>query len=150
MPTAYVLSSVLMLFVERNAVLRGVVGANLIGFQTYSYARHFISCCTRVLGVESTPKGMDCNGTHIYVEIFPIGIDVKSVEEKWARESVRQKVASIRELYQGKKIIIGRDKLDQIKGVIHKLNAFEKFLERYPKWQNNVWSPTDLLISRSF
>ena len=41
-------------------------------------------------------------------------------------------------MYAGKKIIIGRDKLDQIKGVQHKLCAFEKFLELYPEWQGRV------------
>jgi trehalose-6-phosphate synthase len=47
-------------------------------------------------------------------------------------------VAAIRELYAGKKIIIGRDKLDQIKGVQHKLSAFEKFLEEFPEWHDKV------------
>lgn len=41
-------------------------------------------------------------------------------------------------MYAGKKIIVGRDKLDHIKGVQHKLNAYEKFLEMYPEWQNKV------------
>ena len=66
---------------QRKEILTGVLGANLIGFQTYSYARHFISCSTRVLGVESTPKGLEHKGNHIAVSIFPIGIDVKQVEE---------------------------------------------------------------------
>jgi trehalose-6-phosphate synthase len=51
---------------------------------------------------------------------------------------VQEKISAIRELYAGKKIIIGRDKLDHIKGVLHKLNAFEKFLTMYPEWQNKV------------
>ncbi len=58
-----------------------MLGSNLIGFQTYPYARHFISCCTRVLGLESTPKGVEYKGTHIAVGTFPIGIDVAQVEE---------------------------------------------------------------------
>ena len=45
---------------------------------------------------------------------------------------------SIRELFPGKKIIVGRDKLDHIKGVQHKLNAFEKFLQAFPEWRNKA------------
>jgi len=41
-------------------------------------------------------------------------------------------------MYKGKKIIIGRDKLDMIKGVLHKLAAFETFLMDYPEWQDQV------------
>lgn len=47
-------------------------------------------------------------------------------------------MAAIREMYAGKKIIIGRDKLDSTKGVLQKLNAFEQFLNRYPEWRNKV------------
>jgi trehalose 6-phosphate synthase/phosphatase len=48
-----------------------------VGFQTYSHARHFISACTRVLGCESTPLGVEYNGVHTNISIFPIGIDLK-------------------------------------------------------------------------
>ena len=130
----------------------GLLGANLIGFQvrisswipshrpsqTYSYARHFISSCTRVLGVESTPKGVEYRGSHVAVGIFPIGIDVGQVEEYRKNPNIEPKIQAIREMYADKKIIIGRDKLDQIKGVQHKMNAFEKFLDEYPEWQDQV------------
>ncbi|KAJ3102876.1 threalose-6-phosphate phosphatase [Phlyctochytrium bullatum] len=123
---------------KRREILQGMLGANLVGFQTYSYARHFISSCTRVLGLESSPKGVDYKGSLVSVSIFPIGIDVQRVETRRKTQSVQEKIAAIRDLYAGKKIIIGRDKLDQIKGVQHKLNAFEKFLTLYPEWQNKV------------
>jgi trehalose 6-phosphate synthase/phosphatase len=65
---------------QRKQLLTAVLGANLIGFQTYAYARHFISTCTRVLGVESTPKGVEYRGFHVAIAIFPIGIDVDQVK----------------------------------------------------------------------
>ncbi|KAJ3035109.1 threalose-6-phosphate phosphatase [Rhizophlyctis rosea] len=123
---------------KRKEILEGVLGSSLVGFQTYSYARHFISSCTRVLGLESSPKGVDYKGSLVNVEIFPIGIDVQRVQERRKSSGVLEKMAAIREMYADKKIIIGRDKLDHIKGVQHKLNAFEKFLTLYPQWQNKV------------
>ncbi|KAI8799255.1 glycosyltransferase family 20-domain-containing protein [Cladochytrium replicatum] len=123
---------------RRVEILRGVLGANLVGFQTYSYARHFISSCTRVLGLESSPKGVDYQGTLVNVAIFPIGIDMKRVQTRRKLPGVRERASTIRDLYAGKKIIVGRDKLDHVKGVVHKLNAFEKFLELYPEFRNKV------------
>ena len=58
----------------REQLLRGVLKADLIGFHTYDYARHFISSCTRILGLEGTPYGVEENGTLIRVAAFPIGI----------------------------------------------------------------------------
>lgn len=46
----------------REDVLRATLRADLIGFHTYDYARHFISSCTRILGLEGTPEGVEDNG----------------------------------------------------------------------------------------
>ncbi|KAI8910398.1 glycosyltransferase family 20-domain-containing protein [Gorgonomyces haynaldii] len=123
---------------NRTEILSGVLGSNLIGFQTYSHARHFISSCTRVLGLESSPGGVDFHGVNVSIGIFPIGIDLPRVESLRLSDSVHQKMESIRRLFAGKKIIIGRDKLDHIKGVQHKLLAFERFLQMFPQWHNKV------------
>jgi Glycosyltransferase family 20 len=79
--------------------LRGVLHSNLIGFQTYSYARHFISSCTRVLGLESSPKGVDFNGSSVAVNIFPAGIDVEQLIKSSSTASVAEKLASYREMF---------------------------------------------------
>ena len=106
--------------------------------QTFSYARHFISSCTRVLGHESTPLGVNASGHIVSVCTIPIGIDAQFVDIRRNSPDVAAKVTSIRETYKGKKIIVGRDKLDVTKGVIQKLSAFEKFLELYPQWRDKV------------
>ncbi|RKP17972.1 glycosyl transferase, partial [Rozella allomycis CSF55] len=123
---------------RRKEVLMGVLGSNLIGFQTYSYARHFISSCTRVLGLESTPKGVDYKGFLVMIGIFPIGVDVERIEKRRKSEKVKKKIEVIKEMFGNKKLIVGRDKLDEIKGVQHKLNSFEKFLSEYPEFRNQV------------
>ena len=54
------------------------------------------------------------------------------------RPGIQPKMEAIRALYEGKKIIVGRDKLDVVKGVVQKLRAFEKLLQDYPQWIGNV------------
>ncbi|KAF9953593.1 threalose-6-phosphate phosphatase, partial [Modicella reniformis] len=124
--------------IKRVEVLNGLLGANQIGFQTYSYARHFISCCTRVNGYESTPRGVDAMGSTVWVGIFPIGIDAERVERQRKDPGILPKMDAIRKTYKGKRIIVGRDKLDLVKGVQQKLRAFEKFLNNYPEMQGEV------------
>ncbi|KAI8096191.1 glycosyltransferase family 20-domain-containing protein [Halteromyces radiatus] len=131
-------SEILRCLTTRNDILRGMLGSTLVGFQTYSYARHFISSCTRVLGCESTQVGVNHNGHLVAVGAFPIGIDSDRVHSYCQQPGVEPKMAAIREMYAGKKIIIGRDKLDSTKGVLQKLHAFEQFLHRYPEWKNKV------------
>ncbi|WOO79740.1 Trehalose-phosphatase [Vanrija pseudolonga] len=123
---------------KRNEILEGMLGANLVLFQTYSYSRHFISSCIRVCGYESTTNGVDVNGVITVVSHCPIGIDVKRVAHDRDAPGVRPKMDSLRQLYADKKIIVGREKLDAPKGVYNKLQAFEVFLEKYPDWRNKV------------
>ncbi|CAG8462940.1 9200_t:CDS:2 [Racocetra fulgida] len=92
--------------------------------------------CTRILGYESTPSGVDAKGSLVSVGPFPIGIDAERVEKQRKNPEVAPKIAALRELHSGKQIIVGRDKLDLVKGVIQKLHAFEKFLSEYPEWQH--------------
>jgi len=123
---------------RRKEVLEGLLGSNLIGFQSYSYSRHFTSCCTRILSFPSDATGVDAFGARVEVGVYPIGIDAKRVEElAWSKE-VSEKCDALKEMYKGKKIIVGRDRLDSVRGVAQKLMAFERFLELYPEWREKV------------
>ena len=52
--------------------------------------------------------------------------------------AVEEAIASLRERYAGKKIVIGRDKNDYVKGVRQKMLAFERFLQKHPDWLGKV------------
>jgi trehalose 6-phosphate synthase/phosphatase len=123
---------------KRREILEGMLGANAVLFQTYSYSRHFVSSCIRVCGFESTSDGVDVNGQTVAVSYCPIGIDIKRVARDCESPGVMPKVQALRELYHDKKIIVGREKLDAPKGVYNKLQAFDKFLQVYPEWRNKV------------
>lgn len=124
---------------RRKDILEGVLGANMIGFQSFSYSRHFSSCSTRVLGFDSSANGVDAYGAHVAVEVFPIGINAAATQVMaFDDPDVEEKIAGIRALYAGKKVIVGRDRLDSVRGVAQKLQAFEIFLERHPEWHDKV------------
>uniref|UniRef100_V5GIT4 Uncharacterized protein n=1 Tax=Kalmanozyma brasiliensis (strain GHG001) TaxID=1365824 RepID=V5GIT4_KALBG len=122
----------------RETLLKGMLGADLIGFQTHNFCRHFLQTVSRILQLEATPKGVQLEGSLVTVAPFPIGIDVRSLNAKRQDPEVSEWVAQLRDKYAGKRIIVGRDKLDWIKGVRQKLLAFEAFLDEHPKWAGEV------------
>ncbi|ODO03344.1 trehalose-phosphatase [Cryptococcus wingfieldii CBS 7118] len=138
MHTPWPSSEIFRCLPKRKEILDGMLGANLVSFQTYSYSRHFVSTCIRVCGYESTPGGVDANGQVTAVGYCPIGIDIKRVIHDRDQAGVIPKMQALRALYKDKKIIVGREKLDVAKGVYNKLQAFEKFLQVYPEWRNKV------------
>ncbi|PPQ80867.1 hypothetical protein CVT25_001876 [Psilocybe cyanescens] len=136
--TPFPSSEVFRCLPRRKEILDGMLGANLVCFQTYSYSRHFISTCIRVCGYETTSRGIDVEGHVTAVMHCPVGIDAERVARDITRPGIKPKFEALRNLYEGKKIIVGRDKLDVVKGVLQKLRAFEKLLQDYPEWIGNV------------
>ncbi|GAA5817194.1 hypothetical protein MFLAVUS_010737 [Mucor flavus] len=122
----------------RKEILEAMLQSDVIGFQTYSFARHFLQTCARILSVETTPSGIQLDSHYCSVGIHPIGIDIASLNKKISDPTVTQWVTKLKEKYPDKKLIVARDKLDYIKGVRQKLLAFEQFLIHHPEWRGEV------------
>jgi trehalose 6-phosphate synthase len=65
----------------RREILLGILYCDIIGFHTYDYARHFLSSCTRILGLPTMPNGVEFQGRMAHVGTFPIGIEPESFIE---------------------------------------------------------------------
>ncbi|KAI8612256.1 glycosyltransferase family 20-domain-containing protein [Chytriomyces sp. MP71] len=122
----------------RREILTGVLAADLIGFHTYDYARHFLSSCARILGVHTMPNVVEFEGRQVHVGTFPIGIDPEKFHAGLEKESVRDRILSLKTRFTDLRVLVGVDRLDYIKGVPQKLRAFELFLEEHPEWIEKV------------
>ncbi|KAK9268947.1 hypothetical protein L1049_000713 [Liquidambar formosana] len=123
---------------SRSELLRSVLAADLVGFHTYDYARHFVSACTRILGLEGTPEGVEDQGKMTRVAAFPIGIDSDRFIRALEVPQVQEHIKELTERFSGRKVMLGVDRLDMIKGIPQKILAFEKFLEENQYWRDKV------------
>ncbi|KAF7836612.1 alpha,alpha-trehalose-phosphate synthase [UDP-forming] 1 isoform X7 [Senna tora] len=123
---------------SRSELLHSVLAADLIGFHTYDYARHFVSACTRILGLEGTPKGVQDQGRLTRVAAFPMGIDSNRFLRALELPKVQDVIKEIEKRFEGRKVMLGIDRLDMIKGIPQKLLAFENFLEENAYWRDKV------------
>jgi trehalose 6-phosphate synthase/phosphatase len=118
----------------REEVLRGMLGADLIGFHTYDYTRHFLSCALRILGKDHEYGQLYSGSRKVKVDTFPMGIDA----EKFITASSSAPVIKANKMLQKKlkieKIVLSVDRLDFTKGIPERLKAFELFLDRNPQW----------------
>ncbi|KAF4655646.1 hypothetical protein FOL47_009343 [Perkinsus chesapeaki] len=122
---------------QREELLQGLLSANLLAFHVYDYVRHFLSSCRQLTSLEITPRGVDAtplNGNFVRCTAIPIGIDPTSFTSVAESQSVATRVASLKEQWGGRKVILGVDRLDYIKGIPHKLKAFDMFLDEHPEW----------------
>ncbi|EFE32024.1 alpha,alpha-trehalose phosphate synthase subunit, putative [Trichophyton benhamiae CBS 112371] len=122
----------------RVELLKGMLGANLIGFQTQEYCHHFLQTCSRLLNVEATKDGVQLEDRFVNVGTFPIGIDPVSLDIRRQCGEVKSWINILQEKFKGKRLIVARDKLDNVRGVRQKLLAYELFLNKYPHWRDSV------------
>ncbi|KAJ2704312.1 Trehalose-6-P synthase/phosphatase complex synthase subunit [Coemansia sp. IMI 203386] len=122
----------------RREILEGVLAADLLGFHTYDYARHFVSSCARILGLQTTPNVVETETRMVQVGTFPIGIDPSKFSEALQTTEVQQRLGEFERKFSGSRVIVGVDRLDYIKGVPQKFLAFEHFLSEHPEYVGRV------------
>ncbi|WCJ21676.1 trehalose phosphate synthase [Euphorbia peplus] len=126
----------------RDEILKGLLNCDLIGFHTFDYARHFLSCCSRMLGLDYESKrghiGLDYFGRTVYIKILPVGIHMGRLESVMNLPKTSVKVEEIRKRFHERKVILGIDDMDIFKGISLKLLAMEQLLQQHPDLQGKV------------
>lgn len=123
---------------DREELLTGLLGADLIGFHTFNYMRHFISTLYRIKGIESDDNKFNyCNRT-LSVDTFPMGINFRSFYNAHKLPETKLIIKQFREQNQDNKIILSVDRLDYSKGLLQRLKGFRLFLQNYPLWIGKV------------
>jgi len=122
----------------RAQLLEGMLSCDLVGFHTWDYSEHFVKTCTRILGAETQFQAVIYRDRRVPVRVFPVGIDVEEFERTLITTPVTERVNELFKRFQGKKVILGVDRLDYIKGLPHKLEGYELFLSKFPEWRNKV------------
>ncbi|KAK4257097.1 hypothetical protein QN277_006730 [Acacia crassicarpa] len=123
-------------------ILKALLNSDLIGFQTFEYAHHFLSCCSQMLGLEYEFKNgyieIEYFGRKVSITILPSGIHMGRLHSSLNHPSSSVKVREIREKFKGKTLILGVDDLDIFKGIGLKLLAIEQLLLKRPSLRGKL------------
>ncbi len=122
----------------REEILNGLLGADLIGFHTYDYVRHFLSSVCRIAGLEHALGNINIDNRVTKVDAFPMGIDYEKYSQAINDTAVGKEVDKILAKVGKRKIILSIDRLDYTKGIIQRLEAFDLFLSDNPEYKGEV------------
>jgi alpha,alpha-trehalose-phosphate synthase [UDP-forming] len=120
----------------RREIVEGLVGADLIGFQRRSDATNFLRACRRAAGLTTRGSSVTVASTadrsklrHAQVGAFPISIDTAAMADLARRDDVRARAKEIRSaLGDPDVVLLGVDRLDYTKGILHRLKAYGEVL----------------------
>ncbi|MEE8312014.1 MAG: trehalose-6-phosphate synthase, partial [Candidatus Binatia bacterium] len=91
----------------RREVLVGLLGADLIGFHTLEYMRHFSNSVARIMGLEPQMDTLNYGRRTVRLGAFPLGVDVGQMNELARSPEAEQHLADLKGLFSGRKMILG-------------------------------------------
>lgn len=121
-----------------SELLSGVLGADLIAFHTFNDTQHFLDAGTHLLNIPIRDNNLQIQGRSVYVEVYPMGIDFDKFHTLAEQEQVINRAEEIKVHYGQKKIILSIDRLDYSKGIIQRIDAFERLLIDHPEIREKV------------
>lgn len=125
-------SELYRLLPEREALLTGCLAADLVGFQTYDYVRHFLSTAESLVLAECSHNGVRLQGHTAAAAVCPIGVDTAHMAALARRPDVAAFLERLDVAYTGRHVYLAVDELDPIHGVVAKLLGLAELLRRRP------------------
>ncbi|MBK7410882.1 MAG: bifunctional alpha,alpha-trehalose-phosphate synthase (UDP-forming)/trehalose-phosphatase [Saprospirales bacterium] len=133
----------------REQLLRGLLGADQIGFHTFDYMRHFLSAAYRITGYEHYFGKLPVGKRMVNTDVFPMGIDYDNYAFPDVEEDAQTGMDRIRKQTHGRKLVITIDRLDYTKGIPNRVKVFRRFLNKYPEYKTKVSLVLIVVPSRS-
>ncbi|HJV62199.1 MAG TPA: trehalose-6-phosphate synthase [Albitalea sp.] len=123
----------------RREILQGLLGSTILGFHTRYHCKNFMETVDRYLEarIEQEYSRISFQQDTTLVEAYPISIEWPTDEEveSWPSiEACRHKLFERLGLAPDHKVALGVDRFDYTKGILERLHAVERMLEKYPEW----------------
>ncbi|MGH7503999.1 MAG: alpha,alpha-trehalose-phosphate synthase (UDP-forming) [Longimicrobiales bacterium] len=141
----------------REQLLDGLLHLDLIGFQIPSYAQNFADTAARFMDAQPTsvtrtnliphgpavavpryPLSVRYGEREVALGVYPVGVDVEYFAAQAQREETIAHAAEVRQQTGAKTVILAAERLDYVKGVLERLESFERFLHRHPEKHGEV------------
>ena len=135
----------------RNAILEGLLGADIVGFQTHGDVLNFIRTCQQYLtrvGVKYKIQRVWYRNHATHVRAYPISIDVQALQRVSRESEVAQLRTEIEEMIGDQQLILRIERIEPSKNIVRGFQAYEEMLALYPEHQGRVKFLAILVPSR--
>jgi len=123
----------------RKQVLEGLLGADVLAFQSRSSRTNFAVAARRLVGASGSSRKLEWQGREVTLQVAPIGIDTSEFEKKASSKETTELAEDIRtHLGDPDVVILGVDRLDYTKGIDLRMRALQTLLEKRPDLIGNI------------
>jgi trehalose 6-phosphate synthase len=122
----------------QNEILEGMLGADLIGFHVQNHCNNFLDTANRLLEsrVDTEKFSVVRSGKETFIRAFPISINARIGDGSFKVDPIRQ-VEKLKEEFELKDeiVAVGVDRIDYTKGLVERILAIDRFLDKYPEYK---------------
>ena len=124
----------------RRELVIGLLGADLLGFQSARWGDAFLAACRGVEGttVDARRRTVRWEDRVVHVGTYPISVDAASIQQLAGSPEVRAKRARLEERLNGRRMLLRVDRTEPSKNILRGFEAFAAFLRAYPGWRSRV------------
>jgi trehalose 6-phosphate synthase len=124
----------------REALLRGMLGADVLGFQSGAWAENFLLSSRSLPGarVDLGRSRVTTEGRHVLVRVYPITVEAGPLRELSATNEVRRTRRELAKIRGDRALLLRVDRLEPTKNIVRGFLAFEEFLRANPAWRERV------------
>jgi trehalose 6-phosphate synthase/phosphatase len=113
---------------RRRELVAGMLGADLVGFHTFGYLRHFCDSVQRLLGIEAELTHVRSDRHCTTLGVYPIGINAVKFEKTLNSAEFHCRREQFHLAHKGKRLVVSVERMDYTKGILHRLEAVDSFL----------------------
>lgn len=118
----------------QERIIKGILGADLVGFQTADYSSHFLKSVQRILGLDSEMNIVVFEGRMVKVDVFPMSIDYQKIDSLCSTEKILSAKKALLDKFHDKKILFSFDSFDYTKGILNRVNAVGDLFNHHPNY----------------
>ncbi len=124
---------------EAGALVRDLLGADLVGFQTANDVENFAASAQRLAGATRLDGSvLQVGGRQVRLGVFPVEIEARAfaamADTAWRSPETER----LRRSLQGQQLVLGVDRMDPTKGLLQRLAGFRRLLETRPDWRRRA------------
>jgi trehalose 6-phosphate synthase len=121
-----------------TGILRGLLGADAVGFHSRRWADAFARCCVDLLGARYDGTAVTLDDHTTSVDVHPLGVDAGELRARAAEPDVQARLPGIRELTGDRQLVLRVDRTELSKNIVRGLQAFRELLRRFPEHRERV------------
>jgi trehalose 6-phosphate synthase len=124
----------------REALVKGLLGADVLGFQAHVWATNFLRSCQSHLGagVDAERSAVRWQDRTVRVGVYPISVDVESLRKAAVEDNVARALRQVLKWRGDRKLLLRVDRAELSKNIIRGFEAYEAFLHERPEWRGKV------------